>query len=87
MLTFLRKIRKSLIESGSARKYLLYAIGEIRTPEVVKNLVLSSQSVQAAIKNQTGMAEVQIHGCSDIINYINTFKQEILTSYQGAQKD
>ena len=29
MLTFLRKIRKSLIESGSTRKYLLYAIGEI----------------------------------------------------------
>lgn len=29
MLTFLRKIRRSLIASGSARKYLLYAIGEI----------------------------------------------------------
>jgi len=29
MLTFLRKIRKSLIETGSARKYFLYAIGEI----------------------------------------------------------
>ena len=29
MLTLLRRIRKSLIESGSARKYLLYAIGEI----------------------------------------------------------
>ena len=29
MLTFLRKIRKSLIESSSARKYVLYAIGEI----------------------------------------------------------
>lgn len=29
MLTFLRRIRRSLIESGSARKYLLYAIGEI----------------------------------------------------------
>jgi hypothetical protein len=29
MLTFLRKIRRSLIDSGSARKYLLYAIGEI----------------------------------------------------------
>ncbi len=29
MLTFLRKIRKSLIDSGNARKYLLYAIGEI----------------------------------------------------------
>ena len=29
MLTFLRKIRKSLIESRSFRKYLLYALGEI----------------------------------------------------------
>jgi len=29
MLTFLRKIRRSLLESGSARKYLLYTIGEI----------------------------------------------------------
>jgi hypothetical protein len=29
MLTFLRKIRKSLLLSGSAGKYLLYAIGEI----------------------------------------------------------
>ncbi len=29
MLTFLRKIRKSFIDSGSSQKYLLYAIGEI----------------------------------------------------------
>ena len=29
MLTFLRKIRKSLIDSGSTQKYLLYAMGEI----------------------------------------------------------
>ena len=29
MLTFLRKTRKSLIESNSTRKYILYAIGEI----------------------------------------------------------
>jgi hypothetical protein len=29
MLTFLRRIRRTLIESGSARKYLLYGIGEI----------------------------------------------------------
>lgn len=29
MLTFLKKIKKSLIESGSFRKYLLYAVGEI----------------------------------------------------------
>ena len=29
MLTFLRKIRRSLNESGSTQKYLLYALGEI----------------------------------------------------------
>lgn len=29
MLSFFRKIRRSLIESGSARRYILYAIGEI----------------------------------------------------------
>jgi hypothetical protein len=29
MLTFFRKIRKSLIDSSAARKYFLYAIGEI----------------------------------------------------------
>lgn len=29
MLTFMRKIRRSLIGSGSTKKYLLYAIGEI----------------------------------------------------------
>ena len=29
MLTYLRKIRKYFIDSGSVRKYLVYAIGEI----------------------------------------------------------
>ena len=29
MLTFLRKIRRSLIDSGSTGKYLIYAVGEI----------------------------------------------------------
>ena len=29
MLSFLRKIRKSLVTIGATRKYLLYAIGEI----------------------------------------------------------
>ena len=29
MLTFLRKVRKSLIETGSIRRYLLYATGEV----------------------------------------------------------
>ena len=29
MVTFLRKIRRSLVDSGSSGRYLLYAIGEI----------------------------------------------------------
>ena len=29
MLTFLRKVRKSIIESGPTRKYILYALGEV----------------------------------------------------------
>jgi hypothetical protein len=29
MFTFLRKIRRSLVDSGSASKYLVYALGEI----------------------------------------------------------
>ncbi len=29
MLPFLRKIRKTLIDSGSTKKYFIYAIGEI----------------------------------------------------------
>lgn len=29
MLTFFRKIRKALLDSGSLRKYLVYTIGEI----------------------------------------------------------
>ena len=41
MLTFLRKIRKSLIDSGSARKYLLYAIGE--TALVVLGILIALQ--------------------------------------------
>ena len=29
MLTYLRRIRRSLVDSGSTRKYILYAIGEV----------------------------------------------------------
>jgi hypothetical protein len=41
MFTFLRKIRLLLIESGSARKYLVYSIGEIAL--VVIGIVLALQ--------------------------------------------
>ena len=41
MISFLRKIRKSLIKSGSARRYLLYSIGEIAL--VVIGILLALQ--------------------------------------------
>jgi len=41
MLTFLRKVRKSLIETGSAQKYLFYAIGEIAL--VVMGILIALQ--------------------------------------------
>ena len=41
MLTFLRKIRKSLIETWSARKYILYAVGEIAL--VVVGILIAAQ--------------------------------------------
>ncbi len=41
MFTFLRTIRRSLIESSSARKYLLYAVGEIAL--VVIGILLALQ--------------------------------------------
>lgn len=50
MLTFLRKIRRSLIESGSARKYLLYAIGEIAL--VVIGILLALYINNGNIANQ-----------------------------------
>lgn len=41
MLTYLRKIRRSLIESGATRKYVLYAIGEIAL--VVTGILIALQ--------------------------------------------
>ncbi len=41
MLTFLRKIRKGFLDSGSTRKYLLYAIGEIAL--VVTGILIALQ--------------------------------------------
>ena len=52
MLTFLRKIRRSLIESGSARKYILYAIGEIAL--VVIGILIALQ-INNWNENQRGL--------------------------------
>lgn len=45
MLTFFRRIRKGLLDMGAARKYMLYAVGEIAL--VVQ--IVDSHIAQAAL--------------------------------------
>ena len=52
MLNFLRKIRRTLIESGSARKYILYAIGEIALVVIGILIALSINNWNQIQKNQ-----------------------------------
>ncbi|MDG2451138.1 MAG: DUF6090 family protein [Saprospiraceae bacterium] len=68
MLTFLRRIRKSLIESGSARKYLLYAIGEILLVMVGILLALQVNNWNELRKNQ-----------SKERHYLNNIRSEIVS--------
>ena len=53
MITLLRKIRRSLIESGSARKYLLYAIGEIALVVIGILIALQINNWNERVKQQT----------------------------------
>ena len=53
MLTFLRKIRKSLIGSGYTRKYLLYAIGEIALVVIGIMIALEVNNVNENKKTRT----------------------------------
>ena len=53
MLTLLRKFRKSLIESGSARKYLLYAVGEIVLVKLVNLMLTNAIKKNASEKRHT----------------------------------
>ena len=55
MLAFFRKLRKSLIEKGSARKYLLYAIGEIAL--VVIGILIAIQINNWNQERQNGLLE------------------------------
>ena len=53
MITFLRKIRRTLIESGATRKYLLYAIGEILLVMIGILLALQVNNWNEQRKNKT----------------------------------
>jgi hypothetical protein len=52
MLTFLRKIRKSLVDSGSLQKYLLYAIGEVLLVVIGILIALSINNQSTLQKNE-----------------------------------
>ena len=58
MLTFLRKIRRSLIDSGSVHKYLVYAIGEIAL--VVIGILIALQINNWTEKRQNTEHEITI---------------------------
>ena len=58
MLSFLRKIRKSLIEHGSTRKYLLYSIGEIAL--VVIGILIALQINNWNVKRLNSIEEERI---------------------------
>ncbi|MDH3650216.1 MAG: hypothetical protein OEQ53_11065 [Saprospiraceae bacterium] len=47
MITFFRRIRKALLDSGQARKYLLYAVGEIAL--VVIGILIALQTPKFVI--------------------------------------
>ena len=52
MLAFLRRIRKSLIDSGSTRKYLLYAIGEIALVVIGILIALQINNWNSSLKSK-----------------------------------
>ena len=68
MLTFLRKIRMAFIKSGSTRKYLLYAIGEIAL--VVIGILIALQVNNLNESRKERILEV---------DYLNRFMSDLKT--------
>ncbi len=78
MLTFLRRIRRSLLESGRFRKYLLYAIGEIAL--VVIGILIALQINSWNQQRLNSMEEERIlQGISQKLEF-NRFQHSIGSS-------
>ena len=64
MLTFFRKIRKALLDSGSTGKYLLYAIGEIALVVIGILIALQinnwNQYQKGRLKEQKILVEIEM---------------------------
>lgn len=88
MLTFLRKIRRSLIESGSARKYFLYAIGEILLVMIGILLALQvnnwNEKRKMEIQQLNLLFSIQnsLFKSSDNINSVIDFNLKTVSSYE-----
>jgi hypothetical protein len=63
MLSFLRKLRKSLIDAGSIRKYLLYAVGEIVLVMIgiLLALQVNNTNQERALRKQEKLLLAEIH--------------------------
>jgi len=73
MLTFLRKIRKSLVEAGGARKYLLYAIGEIALVVIGILIALQINNWNEGRKDQIRLTD----HFQELINELNNDKKNL----------
>jgi hypothetical protein len=90
MLHFLRRIRRTLINSGSMKKYTLYAIGEIALVVIGILIALSINNWNESRKNYNGetnaLIELKIefdHNYTSFIQILEKKKeaQEILQDY------
>lgn len=79
MITLLRKIRRSLIESGSMRKYFFYAIGEIAL--VVIGILIALQINNLNEKNKTqGQINLQLENLKTAIELdLKTYESVLIT--------
>ena len=81
MLTFFRKIRKSLIDSSSARKYVLYAIGEIALVVIGILIALQINNWNEARKERILGEEYLVKIYADLKNDFIKL-QNILTEFE-----
>ncbi len=97
MLIFLKKIRKSLIDSGSTQKYLLYAIGEITLVVIGILIALQINNWNEESKNKVLGQEYYCRLLEDanqdkeeLKNLISVAQKRLVASNQAArllQKD
>jgi hypothetical protein len=81
MLTLLRKIRKSLIDSGAIQKYLLYALGEIAL--VVIGILLAIQINNGKIKKDNN--ELEKYYLAQVVSDISQTSMDLDEAINRAQ--